>query len=155
MTQAARIDDSNWVQVDWLNYSLAVPQPQVDGVELAMGLRQALPHDVAAAWLDQGHKPVPVFCLDDRMRPCQTRSDKGYLLLSEHKQQQWALWVDRITVLTPQTLPRPVPLPAIFLRQKSPVEGLAVAASGRLVLLTSAARLGEWLFAHQRRVAAT
>ncbi len=155
MSQVARIDGSNWVQADWMDYSLAIPQPQVDSVELAVGLREALPHDVAAAWLDQQRLPVPVFCLDDRMRPCQTRSDKGYLLLSEHKQQQWALWADKITVLTPQTLPRPVPLPAIFLRQKSPVEGLAVAGSGRLVLLTSAARLGAWLLAHRRRGDAT
>jgi hypothetical protein len=151
MNQTMQIDDSNWVQLDWLDYSLAIRQPQVDSIELAMGLREPLPHEVAAAWLDHKSMPIPVFCLDDRMRPCSTRSDKGYLLLSKHKQQPFGLWGDKVTILTPQTLPRPVPMPEIFTRQKSPVEGMAVAQSGRMVLLTSAPRLGAWLLAHRRR----
>lgn len=148
----AAMEQCDWLVLEWLAYALAVPREQVERIESASGLRAALPHEVAAAWLDDGRDPVPVYRLDDSMRPCSSRAGQGFVLLCSYRERRWGLWGDKVTIVTPPNLPRPVPLPAIHRGRQSPVEGLAVGETGKLVLLTGVARLGAWLFAHRRRV---
>lgn len=148
---SAALEQRDWLVLEWLEYALAVPREQVERIESASGLRAALPHEAAAAWLDDGRDPVPVYCLDHSMRPCTSRSNQGFVLLCTHRERRWGLLGDKVTIVTPPNLPRPVPLPAIHRGRQSPVEGLAVDETGKLVLLTGTARLGAWLFAHRRR----
>ena len=139
-----------WVTLHWDRFILALPQHEVQSVELSADVQEALPHEVAAGWFPASPKPWPVYRFDDRMWPAQGIRKDGFVMIL-HGEEPWGIWGEGVNVEKGEETLRLLDMPAVFTRTVSPATGLAVSAEGRPVLICSGYSLGRWVQGLQAR----
>lgn len=141
-----------WLRMDWGDFRVAMPQPDIIRVSLPEEARPAEPDEDCAAWLPNVEgAEVPVYRLDDSMRPVRHSGSQGYIAVCAGQAGPFGLWCDGVHQFAPDQVPGEMALPPVFARRRPPLHGLHRDLDGAPMLITRAERLGQWLFAQSGR----